>query len=30
MRPSEINGLEWRCVDFKEGTIAIERVLVAG
>ena len=30
LRTSEINGLEWRYVDFKDNTIAIERVLVAG
>ncbi|WP_250534931.1 site-specific integrase [Caballeronia sp. AZ10_KS36] len=30
LRTSEINGLEWRFVDFKDNTIAIERVLVAG
>jgi integrase len=30
LRTSEINGLEWRFVDLKSGTIAIERVLVAG
>ncbi|MDR5735852.1 hypothetical protein QCE47_26380 [Caballeronia sp. LZ025] len=30
LRTSEINGLEWRYVDFKDNTIGIERVLVAG
>lgn len=30
LRTSEINGLEWCFVDFKDNTIAIERVLVAG
>ncbi|MDR5739172.1 MULTISPECIES: Arm DNA-binding domain-containing protein [unclassified Caballeronia] len=30
LRTSEINGLEWRYVDLKDNTIAIERVLVAG
>ncbi len=30
LRTSEINGLEWRYVDFKDKTIAVERVLVAG
>jgi integrase len=30
LRTSEINGLEWRYVDFKDNAIAIERVLVAG
>jgi integrase len=30
LRTSEINGLEWRYVDLKANTIAIERALVAG
>ncbi|MDR5761910.1 Arm DNA-binding domain-containing protein [Caballeronia sp. LZ035] len=30
LRTSEINGLEWPYVDFKDDTIGIERVLVSG